>query len=123
MLKQRIFIFLVLCLGVLMITACSGASSGPQGDPELGKAKFDASCVSCHGPDAKGLPDLGKDLTVSEFVAGMTQEEMVAFLKVGRSVSDPLNTTNVDMPPKGGNPALNDEDLLNIAAYLDSINK
>ncbi|MCP4087133.1 MAG: cytochrome c, partial [Actinomycetia bacterium] len=30
--------------------------------------------------------------------------------------------TGVDMPVKGGNPALSDEDLIDIVAYLKSIN-
>jgi hypothetical protein len=29
--------------------------------------------------------------------------------------------SKVDMPPRGGNPALKDADLLNIAAYLRSL--
>ena len=66
----------------------------------------------------KGMPSLGKDLTTSDFVKGKTNPEMVAFLKVGRPASDPLNTQGVDMPPKGGNPALTDADLLNIVAYV-----
>ncbi len=33
------------------------------------------------------------------------------------------NTTKVDMPPKGGNPALKDDDLVNIAAFLRSLQK
>jgi mono/diheme cytochrome c family protein len=64
------------------------------------------------------MPNLGKDLTTSDFVKGKTNPEMVEFLKVGRPASDPLNTQGVDMPPKGGNPALTDADLLNIVAYV-----
>lgn len=48
---------------------------------------------------------------------------MVAFLKVGRDPSDPLNTTGVAMPPKGGNPALSDQDLLDIVAFVRTIHQ
>jgi mono/diheme cytochrome c family protein len=82
---------------------------------------FQGTCAACHGPDAKGLPTLGKDLTTSEFAKEKTDQELLAFIKVGRPVSDPLNTTNVDMPPKGGNPALSDQDLLNIIAYVRTL--
>jgi disulfide bond formation protein DsbB len=46
---------------------------------------------------------------------------MLAFLQTGRPASDPLNTTGVDMPPRGGNPAFSDNDLKNIVAYLRTI--
>lgn len=83
-----------------------------------GLRHFAASCVSCHGPDARGIVKLGKDLVVSDFVRRQDDEQLLAFLKAGRSAGDPLNTTKVDMPPKGGNPALDDEKLGSIIAYL-----
>jgi disulfide bond formation protein DsbB len=67
------------------------------------------------------MPNLGKDLTVSQFVKDNSDAEMVAFLLVGRPASDPLNTVGVDMPPKGGNPALTDQDLLDIVSYVRSL--
>lgn len=91
------------------------------GDPVAGKTQYDSVCVACHGPDATGLPNLGKDLTTSEFAQSMSDAELVEFIKVGRSVGDPENTTGVDMPPKGGNPALTDQDLYDIVAYLRTL--
>lgn len=92
------------------------AESG-GGDAGHGKEIF-VACAACHGPDGKGVPNLGKDLTTSTFAKGLTDAELVAFLKVGRDATDPLNTTGVAMPPKGGNPALTDDDLLDIVAYV-----
>ena len=92
------------------------------GDPAAGQVLF-ASCAACHGPTGGGIPGLGKDLTSSEFVSDKTDDELISFIKVGRDPSDPLNTTGMAMPPKGGNPALSDEDLFNILAYLRSIQK
>ena len=43
------------------------------------------------------------------------------FVKVGRMPFDPLNLTGVQMPPKGGNPSLSEEDLADIGAYLDTL--
>jgi disulfide bond formation protein DsbB len=117
----------VLALAVLTLAACGPgapqATPTPAGDPVAGKEAFSKTCVSCHGPNAEGMPNLGKDLTTSEFVHSKTNQELVEFFKVGRPASDPLNTTGVDMPPKGGNPALTDDDLLNIAAFVRSIQK
>ena len=78
-------------------------------------------CAGCHGTDGTGLPNNGKDLTTSDFIKGLTDEEFVEYIKIGRRISDPLNTTGVDMPPKGGNPAFTDEDLLNVVAYVRTI--
>jgi disulfide bond formation protein DsbB len=57
----------------------------------------------------------------SEFIAGFSDEALIAFIKQGRPISDPLNTTGVDMPPKGGNPILSDAQLLDIVAFIRSI--
>lgn len=97
-----------------------GAGGDEAGDAEAGKKHF-ATCAGCHGPDGKGLPNLGKDLTASVFVTGKTDAELVEFLKVGRAADAPDNTTHVAMPPKGGNPALSDDDLLDVVAYVRTI--
>jgi disulfide bond formation protein DsbB len=60
-------------------------------------------------------------MTASEFIADKSDDELIAFIKVGRDPSDPLNTTGVAMPPKGGNPALSDEDLQDIIAFIRTI--
>ncbi len=94
------------------------------GDITMGARLYAMSCVSCHGVDGRGLPKLGKDLVASTFIQQMTDDEaIIAFLGKGRSTSDPLNTTKVDMPPRGGNPALNDDRLFQIVAYLRWLQK
>lgn len=131
--KQLFFLVLVLLMA-LAVVGCGGgdsaeaeseapsATSTPSGDPEMGKTLFIETCSSCHGQDALGVTGLGKDLTTSTFVHDMSDDELLAFLKTGRPASDPLNTTGVDMPPKGGNPALDDAKLLDIIAFLRSLN-
>ena len=93
------------------------------GNAEHGKQIYSQICIACHGPEAKGVQGLGKDLTTSTFVAEKSDAEMVDFLKVGRDPSDPLNTTGVAMPPKGGNPALSDQDMLDIVAFVRTIHQ
>ena len=112
----------------VLLAACGGGGdgntpAGPAGDAAKGQTVFAGTCSSCHGPDAKGLPGLGKDLTTSEFVRTQSDVDLVNFIKVGRPASDPANTTGVDMPPKGGNPALTDQDIADVVAYLRTINQ
>lgn len=108
------------------LLACGGGESGSGGgaDPALlaqGEKHYMSTCATCHGRDAMGLPNLGKGLHDNEFVQDSSDAELVAFLKTGRRASHPLNTTGVDMPPKGGNPALTDEDMEAIVAYMRTL--
>ena len=141
-------LYMIVALSLILtfgITACGGSSSTSSqssssessssqaevaeeeavssGDPEAGKELFSGTCMACHGPAGEGVPNLGKDMTTSEFIAGKTDSELVDFIKVGRDPSDPLNSTGVAMPPKGGNPALSDEDLLDIIAFIRTLQK
>jgi disulfide bond formation protein DsbB len=99
----------------------AGDAAASRGHPAAGQTKFVATCAACHGPEGQGIAGLGKDMTASEFIAGHTDQELVEFIKAGRDPSDPLNTTGVGMPAKGGNPALTDEDLFDIVAFIRSL--
>lgn len=89
-------------------------------NPEVaeGRQLFLSTCASCHGADARGLPGLGKDMTVSEFIASTPDAQLVQFIRRGRDPSDPMNTTGSAMPPRGGNPTLNNEKLKKIVAFI-----
>jgi len=124
-----LLLILVLAMG---LAACGGgdsddsggeeAAAAPSGDATHGKELFNQICIACHGEGGVGIVGLGKDMTSSTFIAGKTDNDLLAFVKVGRPVGDPDNTTGVDMPPKGGNPALTDDDLRDIIAYIRTIN-
>lgn len=128
-------------VGVLAVTVVWGAlgsargsssgsdpGAGPGGPPapdaasvERGKQAYMTTCIACHGEHGEARPNLGKDLAHSTFLAGLSDDEAVAFLKRGRDPGDPLNTTGVAMPPKGGNPALGDAQLHDIVAFVRSL--
>ena len=109
----------VILAGCSSGSASTGATFG--GDPTAGRQAFLITCATCHGPEGKGVSGLGKDLTTSEFLRTQSDDQMLAFLLTGRPASDPLNNTGVDMPPKGGNPAFTEGDLMDIIAYLRTI--
>jgi len=90
---------------------------------EKGESLYESNCSSCHGIDGKGLTGLGKNLVEGEFFSQMPTNDLIDFIIVGREPSDPENSTGISMPPKGGNPALSDEDLSNIIAYVRILNK
>jgi disulfide bond formation protein DsbB len=128
--KTRLLVlFALLVMVALALSACGGgAASAPaqpksKGDATKGKTVFVGTCSACHGPEGKGIPSLGKDMTTSAFIKGQTDDQLLDFLKKGRPASDPLNTVKVDMPPKGGNPALVDQDLYNVIAFIRTLQK
>ncbi len=103
-----------------LVAAC-GTPEVVSEDVAAGQQLFRRTCAICHGSDAEGMPSLGKGLHDNAFVQGLSDAELVEFLRVGRRADHPLNERRVDMPPRGGNLALSDRDLALIAAYLRSI--
>jgi disulfide bond formation protein DsbB len=98
------------------------AVSGPSNAElvAIGEKEFGV-CAGCHGADATGVTGLGKSLVGSDFIATTSDSDLATLIKTGRSSSDPANTTGIDMPPKGGNPALNDEKIDALVAYIRSL--
>ncbi|HLY28480.1 MAG TPA: PQQ-dependent sugar dehydrogenase [Aggregatilineales bacterium] len=86
---------------------------------------FRGTCMSCHSLDANSTTShaIGKKLTDNTFIQQSTDEQLLAFLKVGRASNDPANTTGNTMPAKGGNPALTDDDLRSVVAFVRELNK
>lgn len=93
-----------------------------EADPAAGDQVFHTVCFACHGFDARGIAGLGKPLIDSDFVDSSTDEELVRLVIQGRQVVDPANTTGVAMPPRGGSPTLADQDVVNVVAYVRSLN-
>lgn len=106
-----------------LLVGCGSSGGAPDSSEEIeqGRKLFRATCATCHGLEAQGIPQLGKDLRRNEFVRDRDVNELVTFFAEGRPASHPDNERRVDMPPKGGNPALTDEDLGKIAAYVKSL--
>ena len=94
-------------------------------DPEVvddGRLQYQTACAACHGMDARGVAGLGKTLVASEFVDSLSDAELHEFIVVGRPIWDPLNTTGIAMPARGANPALTDQQIDEIVAYIRTVN-
>jgi mono/diheme cytochrome c family protein len=103
------------------------ALTAAGGDEELaeyiasGSKLFAASCSACHGKDGRGTKGNGPSLVDNTFCQSQDDDTLLAFINKGRDPGDPANTTGVGMPAKGGNPALDDDDILDIIAYVRSL--
>jgi len=124
--KKCSLLFVVLAL---TFAACGGsdAESPPStttssGEVAAGIEIYAGTCIACHGPNGEGIAGLGKPWVGSQFINSHTDAEMLAFLIEGRPSDHPENTTGIAMMPRGGNPNLTDDDLLNLIAYMRTLN-
>ena len=96
----------------------AGAAALVTGDSDLGLALWKRTCRACHGISGEGVIGQGRDIRSSEFIQDRDDLELVAYINEGRLLTDPLNTTGLLMPPKGGNPMFTDQDLMHIVSYV-----
>ena len=73
------------------------------------------TCFACHGQDAKGVPNLGANLTDEEWVKGDGDYEDILKAIMEGTQSE----TGAVMPPRGG--ALTDVQVKAVAAYVWSL--
>ena len=102
-------------------TATAQTAALQPGDATQGSTLFVSYCSACHGPDAKGIKGLGRDLTHNEWVQALSDSEFLEYVNTGRTVDDPRNLSGVPMPPKGGNPALSDQEIMHIIAFVRTL--
>ena len=124
---------LVACFGsAAMIGGCGGGGEGESGSAPAVETKkpsvnamavkgalvFKKTCATCHGADAKGMPNNGPDLTASEFVRDTSEADLLTYVQEGREVPD-----GVPMPPRGGftEEMLPDSDIEKVIAYMKNM--
>ncbi len=91
------------------LTAGSGPGTGRPGQDIYGE-----TCVACHGASGTGNVPGAPDFTRSSGVLAKTDEVLVRNMMDGfQSPGSPMA-----MPPKGGNPALNETDIRAVLAYM-----
>ncbi len=90
----------VLALGALASTAFA---------QDAGKQVYDSACAGCHGTGVLGAPKVG-DNAAWKARAGGGLPALVASAKAGKG----------NMPPRGGNAALTDAQMLGAVSYMMS---
>jgi len=79
--KRAFFpITILVLISIFGLTACGGSPAPTptpttRGDASAGQELFAGTCAACHGPGGEGVPNLGKDMTASEFIADKTDDE------------------------------------------------
>jgi len=111
----------VLAAGLALTVGCGGGGSEGGDVLVLGEKLYRQTCATCHGMNGQGIDRLGKPLIGNEFVALNSDSALVDFLIEGRPARHPDNTQGVDMPPRGGNAKLTDDDLAAIVAYTRTL--
>ncbi|UCF39537.1 MAG: c-type cytochrome [Gemmatimonadota bacterium] len=119
-------------LGRLALTACAlllWSTAEAQERPEAvtpeavsqGEGLFKGAglCSACHGASAKGIPNLGANLTDDEWLH--SDGSFDGILKsITEGISADKSSSGTVMPPKGGS-ALSDSQLKAVAAYVWSL--
>jgi mono/diheme cytochrome c family protein len=76
-------------------------------------------CMACHGQDAKGMPNMGANLTDEKWLHSKgTYDDIVKQIMTGVTAKE--STTGTVMPPKGGS-SITDAQVKAVAAYVWSL--
>jgi mono/diheme cytochrome c family protein len=113
-------------VGLTMITTLADSSPTPSasqaplpGDPAKGETLYAPNCASCHGAALGGSigPALNPIYKLPNVSDPLDPTFLIGIITIGRvhQAGDP-GTAN--MPPKGGNPNLTDQDIKDLAAYI-----
>ncbi|MCC6208294.1 MAG: cytochrome c [Gammaproteobacteria bacterium] len=85
-------------------------------DVARGEALYKQTCVACHGASGAGsLPGV-PDLTKAS--GSLAKPDDALFKNIKEGFQSPGSA--LAMPPKGGNPALTDEDIRIVIQYMRS---
>lgn len=86
------------------------------GDQGAGQTLFAANCAGCHGTNGQGV--VGPSLVKADGPKAWTEPEFLAVIRQGKTPQRVLNATM----PRFSETQLSDAEVLNIHAYIKSLN-
>lgn len=81
---------------------------------------YEEVCAGCHGEQGEGVEGIAVPLLGSDYLE-LSDAELLAFIRQGRSAGHPDSKMGRAMPPSGGRPDLSDAELLAMIRYLHSL--
>lgn len=122
---NRLFTGIALVAFALFATACGEGKANTRASAEVlnhGKARFDSTCASCHGPTGRGdgplsatLDPKPRDLGDESYTSTLSDEEIASTIKMGGAMKG--------MPQMPSHPQYSDEDLAALVAYIRFIGR
>ena len=88
-----------------------------------GREVFAYFCADCHGLDARGVPGRGLDLVRSDFVRGLSDADLAEFVRRGRAIDDPANTSGQAMLGMRSFAAFEEEHYPQVVEYLRQLTR
>jgi mono/diheme cytochrome c family protein len=78
-------------------------------------------CVTCHGPEATGMPNSGSALTAGLHFIPYEWGAIDSLVRQG--IPEPVTRTTIAMPGRGAASNLSDDEIRRIAAYVWAISQ
>lgn len=97
--------------------ADAGTATAAAATDDPGARVYNSLCFSCHGTGVPGAPQLGdKAAWVDRIAAGID-------MLYTHAIAGFTGASGMPMPPKGGNPALSDDEVKAAVDYMVSASK
>jgi mono/diheme cytochrome c family protein len=115
-------LFGIALLLVWLVPALGSAQT--KGDPKVGKSKYDANCIGCHGATGKGdgpaaaaLTPKPQDHTNGKVMNSLSDQYLFDIIKNGG-----VSVKKSPIMPANGK-KLNDQEIWDVVAYIRSLAK
>lgn len=99
---------------ILFIVVLTAAASVFAHGDGVGKAVYQQTCIACHG--AKGKSSIPGVANLADKDGPLTKSDEELIDSITNGVQRP--GAMMTMPPKGGNPALTDEEIEAVLGYI-----